>query len=915
MKPELKKRQDKLEDILRKEAHISWGDRLRNIGYNLRENAVNFIPFGIALGVGGLIAWDIYALINHQELTSNYEDAYNFVSSLHGTVESAVEHGNQIPVSPEIIELPKALIEQGSQQIYTEQAKELLKGISQNEALFSKGTSSKSLLEYLGTLKDGLKGLADSAKEGLLGSVALVGILDAFGLFFTGAHCWKNTSWRSQLDEKRRLKRQLKTSLPELREKFADNPNAEQLYDFLDLIAETGISGSKLFEAASVVADYSDEKYRSVFEAIALHPKKHRISTEIRSAFREFDKQFKKEKDAQDKTTISPADGEGSTKLFKPVKYSEIYLSLLGSGWSGNRISSKIEKVEKTGKARGFFFNALSTAGHKETLFSNVLEFYEAFGKMDEDKRLAIAKYTFQKGNRQFSGRLKYCRFDDEVFDDEVIMEYISGLDKVPSVGVKGQVRTLMNLNNLSKHLETLEQTDKFDRLKKLVSYKPPKFDESALEVSQFLSRHPNVSFDEVFGGLAEYYQLTEGDKYTSSWLKKEVSKIKPAEAGSPEGLLDKKGERKFIEELKRKVDLARFEVFNRTIDDLYFAPLDDMLGERVDRTGIEITDELINVISGYHKTAYQHELQPLVKGIVKHHLENPDSSAAYISSLEGNQRLEEMLGQTLHLWRKGHTSYHDVGLDENIKQKIQDQIKREYADFTSCIVGLGYELPKVEGVIQKPKDVKEAEGVFKEVSKLDVPEEKQYLVVEAKHHLSNLKQKFGVVKKGYGKITFYDSKDPIATMQMGVLSGSCTNVVNGSNSFAAFVNALDDNKKVVYMVDEEGDNIGRTLAVLTDEGIIPYRKYENTNLSTDEAWVNHFHAYAQKVSVPLIVPTRFTTDGLKKALKSRGAVKKTVSTVLQKAVCSNWYDDEGAGRVEINEKGHNIKLSAYVLN
>ena len=289
-KSDLESRQKSLEQYLNQETHISLQDRLENVNNNLKHNTDDVIDFGIALSFVGLVVSDYYALINHMKLTSNYKEAYKLVSSLHGTLESVVEHGLQTQVSPEMIELPITLIEQGAQQIYAEEAKEILNSTDQNKELFSQEYATKPLVEYLGTLKNSLRSLAENNTEALLNLGGFLGgIFSAVELGITGSRLLNKTNLKSQLDYKRKFKEELKYSLPDLRKRFANNPNAEQAYDFLDSIAESGVKGYELLNTAELVAGYSDEKYKPAFEAINLHPEKYQEKEKLYSAFEKYD--------------------------------------------------------------------------------------------------------------------------------------------------------------------------------------------------------------------------------------------------------------------------------------------------------------------------------------------------------------------------------------------------------------------------------------------------------------------------------------------------------------------------------------------------------------------------------------------------------------------------------------------------
>ena len=286
--PNLESRQKNLEQYLKQEAHISWQDRLKNVSYNVKNNAGKLLPFGIiALGATGLAASDFITLANHNQLLSNYTEAQNIVTSLHETLEVVVNSGLEVQVSPEMIELPKTLIEQGIQQSYAEEGRAISNNLNQNMGLFSPGSATKPLAQYLGTLKDNLDSIGYS-KQSMLGirSMCALGIS---ALAFVYAYAFSTKSALGyQLEGKKRLKKQLNQSLPKLRGKFANNPNAEQVYDYFDAVIESGIRGSDLLENANVISGYSDEKYSSVFETINSHPEKYQDKRDLQTAFQKY---------------------------------------------------------------------------------------------------------------------------------------------------------------------------------------------------------------------------------------------------------------------------------------------------------------------------------------------------------------------------------------------------------------------------------------------------------------------------------------------------------------------------------------------------------------------------------------------------------------------------------------------------
>lgn len=166
----------------------------------------------------------------------------------------------------------------------------------------------------------------------------------------------------------------------------------------------------------------------------------------------------------------------------------------------------------------------------------------------------------------------------------------------------------------------------------------------------------------------------------------------------------------------------------------------------------------------------------------------------------------------------------------------------------------------------------------------------------------------------GTERITLYDSKDFIETLQMGTVTHSCYHITEGANAFAAVINAVDANKKTIYLVNEEGARRGRTLLILTDQGIIAFKQQDNTNLNTAEAWIDYLATYATRTGVPLIVPEYFVDETKATLLLERGAKKKRIKATMAKAVGDEWYDDAGDGRITIPAAGYVLRKEAYVL-
>ncbi|MBI4447410.1 hypothetical protein HY643_00365, partial [Candidatus Woesearchaeota archaeon] len=162
-------------------------------------------------------------------------------------------------------------------------------------------------------------------------------------------------------------------------------------------------------------------------------------------------------------------------------------------------------------------------------------------------------------------------------------------------------------------------------------------------------------------------------------------------------------------------------------------------------------------------------------------------------------------------------------------------------------------------------------------------------------------------------QITFYDSKEIIESLNMGVVTDSCLNIKEGANGFSAVTNTVDNNKKAVYL-KVDGKKVGRTLAVLTDKGIMTFHIYNNrSELDISEAWLDYFTEYAKKVNVPLIIPNTYLDNKFRGLLEKRNAKKKEIKAKLHRAVAPRWYSDQICAQRD--ESGYKLRCTAYVIN
>lgn len=146
---------------------------------HFKKNADVYIATGLA-GVAGLCFHE-GSQIYHS--TVPYVVAHDFLVQLQMCVDIIPECITKI--SPEVMDVPKALIKEGSKYIHTEEAIQLLQNIDGHRYLFEQGNRVQSLADYLDELKGKLFWLKTSPKEiSFLAGGALSGALDVFAWMF-----------------------------------------------------------------------------------------------------------------------------------------------------------------------------------------------------------------------------------------------------------------------------------------------------------------------------------------------------------------------------------------------------------------------------------------------------------------------------------------------------------------------------------------------------------------------------------------------------------------------------------------------------------------------------------------------------------------------------------------------------------
>jgi hypothetical protein len=141
--------------------------------------------------------------------------------------------------------------------------------------------------------------------------------------------------------------------------------------------------------------------------------------------------------------------------------------------------------------------------------------------------------------------------------------------------------------------------------------------------------------------------------------------------------------------------------------------------------------------------------------------------------------------------------------------------------------------------------------------------------------------------------LKIYDSKDFLDSLQMGVVSQTCTSIADGCYAFSAVVNSLDFNKKIIYLANGSGNPGGRCLLTLCDDAIIAYDKYGISGEQEDKFFIDYLSEFGCYVDMPVFIPRKLVKNDFFEVIRKRGYLKyATLETTLQKAEFSLWYDN-----------------------
>lgn len=890
-----------LEAIIRRDSKITIKDRLWNAWQNVKENRMPLFGTALALTLGGIAAysWVEYAYL--ESVTKPFMQAESYLKGLKEIFFTL--HPKDIPLSLDNALQPAlAAINEGAKHYDSAAVRELTEIVNANSEAY-KNLNHFNFLAETQPVLDALHKIAHGTTKMAYFTAGVATTLGSLLSLLCSLPSLMASKWCGHLHEKRASQRIFNDNLPRLIEDINAHPFADEIYSFAGW-ASRDASGITLYHTLSDLVLFREERYAPVFKKLATPSGiQYTAPNAIANAFAEF--LVAENNLNEQKEKAAAAEKEQLAEDERLRNFEAVYSILIDRKWThdiSNKMAIKI--AEEDNKGRMFWIELLKKAEYgfpmsETSVYLDLFKFYKDC-ELERNKKKRIIERIIKNEDSNLAHELANLPFHI----NSNIMNYISGLDEVPALGIKGQIDALLKIKTFYTFLIDCGNAEKgAAELEELLTFKAPKIDEGIVEITRFMDEHSEIPVNQVIPLLLEYYHFSNGLPYQSNRVKKD-NKEESAKFNNS----DLKNAKKFLEELKAKLGLAKYAAFNRFIDNSVIIPLRAITGESLEDIAIKNPEELTHIVYSLNHIGYTYpNIAGECKRLLKAYLPAPDKIQSYLDSLEGNKSLEIRLAR-IGAWKKGLEKSYTLQKEGN-NEKICRQLEHEYRQFRKNVSALGIDLPAAPDYSNLEQKADEA---INRVGTI-ISSREDHHFRRALKHLEKIKEKQRAIQNK-GNITFYDAKDPVEAMQMGIVTGSCTNLRTGAFAFSSFVNAIDANKKVVYMANEAGKKVGRTLAVLTDSGIVTFRKYDSSSLDTDNSWLDYFLSYAKQVGTPLILPDKFLSRHLHKQLASRGFRPRPVNVLMHKAVCSEWFDDINSKTVPIEAAGYRMDLYAFVV-
>jgi len=288
---------------------------------------------------------------------------------------------------------------------------------------------------------------------------------------------------------------------------------------------------------------------------------------------------------------------------------------------------------------------------------------------------------------------------------------------------------------------------------------------------------------------------------------------------------------RKNIEKFNTQYEKSAFEYINKVIMDLSIEYFNNVVESKIRDAfekycGTPLPEELrneediIDVLQIANKcTPYQNK-EPAKRLVQEICLKNTYPFKKYPEAFPYNQKANiefvghmESRGLNMKVWIQGFEKEYlatVTDMQRNVEKMIQEHTREIVEHY------------KEAGIEPKPEEFE---------AKLTEIKERQELAKDILGHINSIKSLQGKSQfiQNSRKVIVYVEQNPIKILQMGnVVGGSCL-ASDGSNCWTTITNALDINKRVLYIKDKKGDIMARRLIAMLKNGrIIQLGVYNN---------------------------------------------------------------------------------------
>ena len=291
MNNDIKEKQKNLEKMLWAEAKTPFKERLNTI----KKCKWALIPAAITV-VG------IYLLIDQtstDELIKSYQKASSMINGLESSLDQLAQMNAEITTTPEMIEMPEILIEQGSELIRTEKAKEVLQSIEENKYLFEKGSEIGPARGYLTQLSEKMADLTYRSKWKLIaGPISLFGGFTATLFYikdkFENPDKNLTEEEKNKYEDRKSLKKALRWNVDkDFRKKMYKNQHADKIYQIANNLKKEGVWAEEILDVVVGLAGYRKKIYGPIYDKVLDDPKKYNNDTAISNLFWNYEYELK----------------------------------------------------------------------------------------------------------------------------------------------------------------------------------------------------------------------------------------------------------------------------------------------------------------------------------------------------------------------------------------------------------------------------------------------------------------------------------------------------------------------------------------------------------------------------------------------------------------------------------------------